>query len=113
MPELARAHLEADHLRLTAIPAQHAAVGELASSAGIERCFGEHHLAGRRGGDGGLHDQRVGMFMAVKMHGPRLATRTRLVLAKIARRILPSRARCCSPPGISAISASVTPIPRG
>ncbi len=84
MPELARTDLEANHPGLAAVPAQDAAVGELPSSAWVERRFGERDLAGPGRCDGGLDDQRVGMFMAEEMHGSRLAPRPRRVLAKIA-----------------------------
>ena len=94
MPELARAHLEADHPGLAAIPAQHAAVGELSAPAGIERRFGERDLAGPGGADRGLHDQRLGMFMTVEMHAPCLPPGGRAVLAKIAGQAAAARANC-------------------
>jgi len=83
MPELAGRHFEPGDLRLTASPANDAAVGELATTAGIERRVAEHDLARPRIGHFGLEGQSLRMVVAIEVHCPQVGQSTSSVLAKI------------------------------
>src|SRR5262249_44265187 len=75
--------LEADDLGFTTLPAQHAAVGQLATAARVERRLRKGHLARPGGRYGRRDDQSLGMFVTEEMHPAELGSCARPVLAKI------------------------------
>ena len=68
MPQLAGGDLEAHDLGLAALPANDAAIGELAAAAGIERRLGQRDLAGPRVGHVGLNGQGLGLLVTKEVH---------------------------------------------